>query len=104
LCSRRQVTCFTFSCRCDRNERSFTQSLRRQQDEAYQESLLADQLKEVRRREILEAERQEQERVRQEEEERTRKKEVRGKMLVYLLLSMVFTGMIWVDGWGALKI
>ena len=66
--------CLSLVCR---NERSFTQSLRRQQDEAYEESLLADQLKELKRRELQEAERAEQERIEQEEQERYRKKEVR---------------------------
>ncbi|XP_046396416.1 FAS-associated factor 2 [Ischnura elegans] len=64
--------------RADRNERSFTQTLRRQQDEAYEESLRADREKERRRQE--EREREEEERRRVEEairEEQRRIEEIR---------------------------
>ncbi|XP_071451650.1 FAS-associated factor 2 [Hetaerina americana] len=54
--------------RADRNERSFTQTLRRQQDEAYEESLRADREKERRRKE---------ERERIEEEMRLKEEAIR---------------------------
>ncbi|WAR17209.1 FAF2B-like protein [Mya arenaria] len=50
--------------RADREERSFNQSLRQQQDEAYLESLHADQEKERRRREEREREEEEEDRKR----------------------------------------
>lgn len=59
-----------------RNERSQTNLLRQQQDEAYQESLLADQEKERVKREQQQALDKEQERIREEEQERQRQKEV----------------------------
>jgi FAS-associated factor 2 len=59
-----------------RNERSQTNLLRQQQDEAYQESLLADQEKERVKREQQEALEREQDKIRQEVEERQRQKEV----------------------------
>lgn len=59
--------------RADRLERSFTQSLRQQQDEAYEESLRADEEKErqkqVEREEIMRVERAQQDE-RQAEEDR----------------------------------
>ncbi|XP_059470736.1 FAS-associated factor 2 isoform X1 [Neocloeon triangulifer] len=61
--------------RAERNERSQTNLLRQQQDEAYQESLLADQEKERRKREQQQALEEEQARLREEEEERQREKE-----------------------------
>ncbi|ALC39987.1 Faf [Drosophila busckii] len=47
--------------RADRLERNLTQTLRRQQDEAYEQSLLADEEKERQRQRELEAVRQQQE-------------------------------------------
>lgn len=60
--------------RADRLERSFTQSLRAQQDEAYEQSLRADEEKERRRQEQLEEVRKAQ-----EAEENERKAEERRK-------------------------
>lgn len=55
-------------------ERSLTQTLRAQQDEAYQESLRADQekerLREIERQAILEEERRQREEIEAEEERR----------------------------------
>jgi len=45
---------FLAAARAERNERTLTQTIRRQQDEAYQESLRQDQEKEKKRREELE--------------------------------------------------
>jgi FAS-associated factor 2 len=54
---------FLAAARAERNERNLTQTIRRQQDEAYQESLRQDQEKEKRRKEELEQQAQaEQER------------------------------------------
>ncbi|KAL1445675.1 hypothetical protein MTO96_044887, partial [Rhipicephalus appendiculatus] len=63
--------------RMERDERSLTQSLRQQQDEAYQASLLADQEKERRR--LEEVRRQQEEEQRQREralQEQQRKEEI----------------------------
>ncbi|KAH6929335.1 hypothetical protein HPB50_026817 [Hyalomma asiaticum] len=63
--------------RMERDERSLTQSLRQQQDEAYQASLLADQEKERRR--LEEVKRQQEEEKRQQEQalqEQRRKEEI----------------------------
>lgn len=63
--------------RMDRDERSLTQSIRQQQDEAYQASLLADQEKERQRQEELRL--QEEEQLRQRERdlvEQRRKEEI----------------------------
>ncbi|KAG8224448.1 hypothetical protein J437_LFUL003171 [Ladona fulva] len=68
--------------RADRNERSFTQTLRRQQDEAYAESLRADREKERRRQEEREKEEEEQ-RKREEalQEEQRRIEEIRRRKI-----------------------
>ncbi|XP_050027193.1 FAS-associated factor 2 [Dermacentor andersoni] len=63
--------------RMERDERSLTQSLRQQQDEAYQASLLADQEKERRR--LEEVRRQQEEQQRQQEhalQEQQKKEEI----------------------------
>ncbi|XP_063244113.1 FAS-associated factor 2 [Bacillus rossius redtenbacheri] len=71
--------------RADRVERSFNQTLRQQQDEAYLESLQADQEKERRRTEERER-REGEERLRQEEEraEQDRKEEIHKQKVEYL--------------------
>ncbi|XP_035828542.1 FAS-associated factor 2 [Aplysia californica] len=56
--------------RAEREERSFNQSLRQQQDEAYLESLKADQEKEKKKREAREKQEEEEKKKRQEEEEK----------------------------------
>ncbi|KAI8764604.1 FAS-associated factor 2-like isoform X1 [Biomphalaria glabrata] len=58
--------------RADRAERSFNQTLRQQQDEAYLESLKADQEKEKRKREERERKEEEERRQRLAEEEKQR--------------------------------
>lgn len=63
--------------RAERLERSFTQSLRQQQDEAYELSLRADQEKERRRQEELEEQRRAQEAV---EEERREAEEAKNRI------------------------
>lgn len=63
--------------RAERLERSFTQSLRQQQDEAYELSLRADQEKERRKQEELEEQRRAQEAV---EEERRREEEAKDRI------------------------
>lgn len=73
--------------RADRIERSFNQTLRRQQDEAYEESLRADQEKERQR--CLELEKLETERKKQkllEEAERERKEELKRQKMELLNL------------------
>ncbi|XP_065343992.1 FAS-associated factor 2 isoform X1 [Cloeon dipterum] len=70
--------------RAERNERSQTNLLRQQQDEAYQESLLADQEKERRKREQQQAIEEEQARLRAEEEERQRQKEEIARLKIEL--------------------
>nr|CAG4652067.1 EOG090X0B12 [Triops cancriformis] len=65
---------FLVAARADRNERSFNQSLRQEQDEAYQLSLMADREKEAKKRQEREekekAERQKQQELLEEEQKR----------------------------------
>nr|WMH04084.1 ubiquitin regulatory X domain containing protein 8 [Sinonovacula constricta] len=63
--------------RAEREERSFNQSLRQQQDEAYQQSLLADQEKERKKREEKEREQQEEERLKKLKEDHSKMLEER---------------------------
>ncbi|XP_074656452.1 FAS-associated factor 2-like [Tubulanus polymorphus] len=70
--------------RAEREERSFNQSLREQQDAAYLESLKADQEKERKKREELEkVEQEEEERRNQEREEQRKKEEIARKKEEY---------------------
>nr|CAG4645726.1 EOG090X0B12 [Lynceus sp. MCZ IZ 141354] len=65
---------YLIAARADREERNFNQVLRQQQDEAYQESLLADREKEAKKREErAQKEREEQELLAIEEEEKRAK-------------------------------
>lgn len=68
---------FLVVARADRDERSFTQALRQEQDQAYLESLRADQEKEEkkRRERLLEEERLKE--LREQEQAEQRKKEAR---------------------------
>lgn len=68
---------FLVAARADRQERSFTQALRQEQDQAYEESLRADREKEERRRreKLLEEERLKEQR--EAEEAEKRRQEVR---------------------------
>lgn len=68
---------FLVAARADREERSFNQALRQEQDQAYLESLRADQEKEEkkRRERLLEEERLRE--IREQELNEQRKKEVR---------------------------
>ncbi|ODN02705.1 FAS-associated factor 2-B [Orchesella cincta] len=69
---------FLIAERQDRLERSMTQTLRQQQDVAYEESLRADQEKERRKAEEKEKKRQEEmEKQRLEDEERNRREEIK---------------------------
>ncbi|XP_068145236.1 FAS-associated factor 2 [Drosophila tropicalis] len=61
--------------RADRLERNFTQTLRRQQDLAYEQSLLADEEKERQKQRELDAIRQQQEAVEQERRAAEQRKE-----------------------------
>ncbi len=67
---------FLVVARADRDERSFTQALRQEQDQAYLESLKADQEKEEKKRrdKLLEEERLRE--IRELEEEEQRKQDV----------------------------
>lgn len=67
---------FLVVARADRDERSFTQALRQEQDQAYLESLKADQEKEEKKRrdKLLEEERLRE--IREMEEEEQRKQDV----------------------------
>jgi FAS-associated factor 2 len=80
---------FLIAARQDRLERSMTQTLRQQQDEAYQESLRADQEKEKRKIEELERKRQvELEEQRKVDEEKQR---IEVKFLLLPLKTLMFT-------------
>nr|CAG4648144.1 EOG090X0B12 [Moina brachiata] len=72
---------FLVVARTDRQERSFTQALRQEQDEAYQESLRADREKEERRRreKLLEEERLKEQREADEAEKRQQEELIRRK-------------------------
>jgi FAS-associated factor 2 len=61
---------------CHRVERSFNQTLRRQQDEAYALSLRADEEKERRRRQEQERREEEERQIREAEEAERLRKEV----------------------------
>jgi len=67
---------FLVVARQDRLERSMTQTLRQQQDEAYLESLKADQEKEKRKQEDLEKQRQAEEDRQREIDEKIQRIEV----------------------------
>lgn len=71
--------------RMDRDERSLTQSLRQQQDEAYQASLLADQEKERRRLEEVRRQQEEQQRQREQALQEQQKKEEIQRMKLELV-------------------
>ncbi|XP_067623437.1 FAS-associated factor 2 [Eurosta solidaginis] len=70
--------------RADRLERNFTQTLRQQQDEAYQLSLRADEEKERRRQMERDAERQAQQAIERERAEEERRKEDIARLKVEL--------------------
>lgn len=72
---------FLVVARADRQERNFTQALRQEQDEAYQESLRADREKEERRRreKLLEEERLKEQREADEAEKRRQEELIRRK-------------------------
>ncbi|XP_054269455.1 FAS-associated factor 2-like isoform X3 [Macrosteles quadrilineatus] len=73
--------------RAERVERSFNQTLRRQQDEAYEMSLRADEAKERRRREEKEQREEEERLVREAEEaERQRKEELQRQKIELVAL------------------
>lgn len=73
---------FLVVARADRQERSFTQALRQEQDEAYLESLRLDQEKEEkkRRERLLEEERQREEKEQKEAEIRKKEEMIRRKI------------------------
>lgn len=67
--------------RADRMERNLTQTLRQQQDEAYRESLIADEEKERRRQMERQKEREAQEALERERAEAEKRKEVKNCIL-----------------------
>lgn len=75
-----------------REERNQTQVLRQQQDEAYLESLRADQEKDRKKREEQEQQRQEEEKVRQSAlaEERRRRVSPSSPVLLCLINAVVY--------------
>lgn len=71
-------------CVCSREERNQTQVLRAQQDEAYLESLRADQEKDRRKREEQEKVQAEEEKIRQTVLAEERRRRVRTSSLFFL--------------------